>query len=132
VTADALPRPLAAPAKVTIDAAERTLVVKQVPDVRGYAKVLWSEGHRAQVQSLQMAPGDAAPTVWAAGAGHDRIAYGLPGDAETLRFRFSRGDPNYRKLVSTPGLTATVVVDRENSQILGVRFHGCRPASGRR
>jgi hypothetical protein len=30
----------------------------------------------------------------------------------------------YKKLVSTPGLRATVVVDRGSSQLLGVRFHG--------
>jgi hypothetical protein len=29
-----------------------------------------------------------------------------------MRFRFSPGDPNYKKLVATPGLSATIVVDR--------------------
>jgi hypothetical protein len=53
----------------------------------------------------------------------------LPGDAETLRFRFSPGDPNYRRLVSTPGLTATVVVDRATSHIMSVRFHGRRTSA---
>jgi hypothetical protein len=67
------------------------------------------------------------PRKWCAGgAGHDKIVFGLPGDDGTMRFRFSRGDPNYRKLVGTPGLAATIVVDRETRQILSVRFHGRR------
>ena len=37
-----------------------------------------------------------------------------------------RGDPNYKRLISTPGLRATVVVDREASQIMSIRFHGRR------
>ena len=69
---------------------------------------------------------DTAPTVWAAGAGQDRICFGLPGDDGTMRFRFSLRDPVYKKLVSTPGLAATIVVDRSSSHIMGVRFHGRR------
>jgi hypothetical protein len=65
-------------------------------------KVLWREGHRAQVEDQQaMIPG--APTVWAHGAGQDRIGFGLPGDDGTMRFRFSLRDPVYKKLVGTPG-----------------------------
>jgi hypothetical protein len=119
-----LPRPLAASGAVTIDAAERTLIVRPAQDARGYAKVLWSEGHRGQVRDLQSRIGGTAPTVWAAGAGHDKVAFGLPGDDETLRFRFSPGDPNYRKLVNTPGLTARIV-DR-SGHIVFVRFRGRR------
>jgi hypothetical protein len=127
VTAEPLPRPLAADGVDTIDAAERTLVVKPAQDARGYAKVLWSEGHRAQVQGLQSGT---VPTVWANGAGHDQIAFGLPGDDGTMRFHFPAADPNYRKLVSTPGLTASIVVDRETSHILSVRFRGRRTWGG--
>jgi hypothetical protein len=97
-----MPRPLAADGAVTIDARERTLVVKPAGHARAYAKVLRSEGHRAQLEDQQaMIP--RAPTVWAHGAGQDKIVYGLPGADGTLRFRFSLGDPVYRKLVSTPG-----------------------------
>jgi hypothetical protein len=63
---------------------------------------------------------------WANGAGQRRIAYGLPGDDGTMRFQFAPGDPNYSKLVSTPGLTARIVVDRATSHIMSVRFHGRR------
>jgi len=39
-----------------------------------------------------------------------------------VAFQFRRGDPAYRALVSTPGLSAVVVVDRATSRILGVKF----------
>jgi hypothetical protein len=119
VTGDPLPRPLAADGAVTIDARERALVVRPAPGARAYAKVLWAEGVRAQAGFA----GD-APTVWAAGGGQSKVAYGLPAGGDALEFRFGRGDPVYKKLVSTPGLRATFVVDRGSSQILSVRFHG--------
>jgi hypothetical protein len=84
--------------------------------------VLWAEGVRAQAEAASGYPGD-APTVWAAGGGESEIAFGLP-EGDALKFRFGRGDPVYQRLVSTPGLRATFVVDRGSSQILGVRFHG--------
>ena len=116
-----IPRPLAADGAVTIASAERMLAVRPVRDARGLAKVLWAEGHRAQVESHRRGMYGTAPTVWAAGAG-----FGLPGDDGTMRFGFSLGDPVYKKLVSTPGLAATIVVDRESSHIMRVRFHGRR------
>jgi hypothetical protein len=123
VTSDPLLlRPLAAPGTVAINPRERTLTVRPAPDARAYAKVLWNEGVRAQAE----APGyGGPPTVWASGGGGSEIAHGVPtarGDA--LVFHFHPGHPQYQKLVSTPGLRATFVVDRGSSQILGVRFHG--------
>jgi hypothetical protein len=119
-------RPLAFDGQVAIDVGERTLVVRPARDARGLAKALWGEGVRAQVESERRGFYGTAPTVSAAGAGQAQIALGLPGDDGTIRFRFSRGDPNYQKLVSTPGLTATIVVDRSSSHIMRVRFHGRR------
>ena len=58
--------------------------------------------------------------MWASGGGQTKIAFGLPAGGDALKFRFGRGAPVYRKLVSTPGLRATFVVDRGSSQILGV------------
>jgi len=122
MTADKpLPQPLAADAVVTIDPATRTIAVKPAPSARPYAKVLWDEGRQAQIQargSRHFGP----PTVWARGAGKDKVAQGIPGDNGTLQFRFGKGDPVYRKLVSTPGLTATIVVDRATSTIMTVTF----------
>lgn len=123
MTSAPLLRPLAADGAVTIDPRKRALVVRPARNAPGYAKALWSEGVRAQAESAASMYGG-APTVWASGGGQSKISFGLPGDDETLRFRFARGDLVYRKLVSTPGLRATIVVDRASSQILGVRFHG--------
>jgi hypothetical protein len=121
VTSAPLPRPLAADGAVTIDARERALVVRPAPGARAYAKVLWAEGVRQAGAAASRFAGP--PTVWAAGGGESKIAYGLP-EGDALKFRFGRGDPVYKKLVSTPGLRATFVVDRARSQILGIRFHG--------
>jgi hypothetical protein len=79
------------------------------------------EGVRAQAE----APGyGGPPTVWASGGGEQQIAYGVPVGGDALKFRFHPGHPVYTRLVSTPGLRATFVVDRGSSQILGVRFRG--------
>jgi hypothetical protein len=88
--------------------------------------VLWGEGVRAQAGYA----GD-APIVWASACGQSKVTYGLPAGGDALKFRFGRGDPVYQKLVSTPGLRATFVVDRGSSQILGVRFHVRPPRSER-
>jgi DNA processing protein len=63
-----------------------------------------------------------APTLWAGAPGSHQIAHGLPGDNAALTFRFAPGVEAYGKLVSKPGLTATVVLDREICRIMGVRF----------
>jgi Type II/IV secretion system protein len=62
----------------------------------------------------------------ASGGGESKIAYGQPGAGDVLKFRFSPGDPNYKQLVSTPCLRATIVVDRDTSHIMSVRIHGRR------
>jgi hypothetical protein len=85
--------------------------------------VLWGEGVRAQAEAAASRYAG-PPTVWASGGGETKIAYGLPAGRDGLKFQFGRGDPVYKKLVSTPGLRATIVVDRGSSQILGVTFHG--------
>lgn len=61
--------------------------------------------------------GQSAPTVWASGAGEDRISYGLPGRDGSLRFRFYRGEEIYMTLVSTVGLRAWITLDRSNGRI---------------
>jgi hypothetical protein len=123
VTSAPPPRPLAADGAVTIDPRERALVVRPARDARSYAKVLWAEGVRVQAEAAARFAGD-APTVWASACGESKVTFGLPAGGDALKFRFGRGDPVSKKLVSTPGLRATVVVDRGSSQILSVRFHG--------
>ena len=58
------------------------------------------------------------------GRWESKACFGLPTDDNALEFRFRRGDPVYRRLVSTPGLRANIVVDRVSRQILGVTFRG--------
>jgi hypothetical protein len=115
-----VPSPLAADGVVAIDANTRELVVK--PAETGYAALLWREGHRALMHS-EGTSRRGAPTVWAYDAGRNRLVYGIPEQDGTLRFRFARGEPAYQKLVGKPGLTATIVLDRETSHIMGVKFH---------
>ena len=124
MTSAPLPRPLAADGAVTIDARERALVVRPAPGARAYAKVLWAEGVRAQAGAAASRYAGDAPTVWASACGQSKFTFGLPAGGDALKFRFGRGDPVYKKLVGTPGLRATFVVDRGSSQILSVRFHG--------
>jgi hypothetical protein len=116
-------RPMAAPGVVTVDVRERALIVRPAADADGLAKVLWAVGVRAQVKAASSYASD-VPTVWASGGGQDKIAFGLPAGSDALKFQFHSGHPQYTKLVGTPGLRATIVVDRETSQILGVRFTG--------
>jgi hypothetical protein len=121
-----VPNPLAADGTVINHPAERTWTVKPA-ETRGYAALLWRQGHRALVEAEQSGR-YGAPLVWAHGPGRRKIARGLPAGDGTLLFRLKRGDPVYRELVITPGQSATVVVDRETSRILGVRFtHRSRP-----
>jgi hypothetical protein len=114
------PDPLAADAIVANDPLERTLRVKPA-ETTGYAALLWRQGHRALVNAEQSGR-YGAPIVWAHGPGRREIARGQPGEDGSLRFQFRRGDPAYKQLVCKPGLAAVVVVDREASRIMGVRF----------
>ena len=80
-----------------------------------------AEVYRALAQADQS--GRTARRCVAHGPGRREIGRGQPGEDGSLRFRFERGDPAYRALVSTPGLAASVVVDRASGRIMGVRFH---------
>jgi hypothetical protein len=65
----------------------------------------------------------AVPSVWAAGLGQKDIAFGLPGDDLTLLFHCPAvADSAYTKLVSRPGLSAFVTIDKSTHWFLGVRF----------
>lgn len=113
--------PLAADGLVTTDPATRTLYVMPA-DPRSYAGRLWSKGHRALTEA-----GYTVRDVWASapGLGHQTVR-GQPVEGGAVRFRFPPGETAYADLVSTPGLSAYVVVDRETGHILGVRFRGRR------
>jgi hypothetical protein len=120
------PRPLVAVGVVSNDVVARTLVVRLSETAEGYARLLWRQGHQALVRAEEAGYRTGTPTVWASAPGGWRVAFAVPGDGGTLRFHFHPGDPSYRALVSTPGLSATVVVDRGSNHIMNVRFHGPR------
>lgn len=109
--AAAVPKPLATAAcEVTHDPTTGSLLVRP-GKVAGWAGLLWRRGHQAMVEQ---AGSFRQPAVW---------AHGARGVAERdgwLRFQLS--DTNYRRLTSTPDLSAIVTVDREAGRILGVRF----------
>ena len=96
-----LPSPLAADGAVSNDPGRRTLVVRPA-ESGGYAALLWRHGHRALVQAEES--GHYGALVWAHGLGRREIARRQPEPDGSLRFTM-------------------VVVDRETSHIMGVRFH---------
>jgi hypothetical protein len=108
---------------VRIDAKERELVVKPASDARPLAKYLWGETVRTMAEESARHWQQSAPTPWASGAGQERLCYGIPDRDGSLRFR--PGDPSYTKLVSTPGLSARIVLDRTSGRI-SVLFRGRR------
>ena len=115
-----LPRPLVDDSQVTSDPFTRTLTVRPAPHASGTAKLLW----RDAVGALD-GPAGVARTPWANGAGQTQVAFGLPSDDHAaLEFRFYRGNPVYRELVSTPGLRAWIALDRATGQIISVTFRG--------
>ena len=83
---------------------------------------LWRQGLQALRRAEESGFRTGAPPVWAHSAGQREIAYGLPGDNATRTFRFAPGVEAYGELVSKPGLSAIVTVDRETCHIMGVRF----------
>lgn len=106
----ALPVPLACDGQVTFDPATRSLFVK----VSGFGGSFWRRGHAALLKAEEAGRYYAVRTVWAHGARGEPVRDGW--------LRFKLPDPVYRELVSEPGLSAIVTVDREAAQILGVRF----------
>jgi hypothetical protein len=91
-------------------------------------RVIGRSWTRGKPDSLAAYMRNDAPAPWASGAGQRQIARGVPGADGSLHFQFRRGDPVYKQLVSTPGLSAIITVDRGTSRILGVTFRGRRLA----
>jgi hypothetical protein len=120
VTSTTLPRPLIDDGHVTNDLFTRTLTVGPAPHASGTAKLLW----RDAVRALD-GPAGFARTPWANGAGQSQVAHGLQtDDGAALEFRFHRWHPQYKQLVSTPGLRARIALDRATGQIISVTFKG--------
>jgi hypothetical protein len=109
-----LPQPLAVNAAVVLDLATRTATV--VPTETGFPAMLWRNGIEKMMRG-----GYDAPTVWGHGLGHQQIGPGQP-EGGALKFQFHKGDAAWPKLVGTPRLAATVVLDRATNQIMNVSF----------
>ena len=122
MTAVALPSPLAAIGVVENDAGSRTLTVRLSERAEGYARLLWRQSHQALVRGREAGYRTDVPTVWASAPGAYRVAFALPGDSLTLRFHFPPGIAAYSELVSKPGLSAIVTMDRSAGHFLSVSF----------
>jgi hypothetical protein len=117
-----VPQPLAVDGVVFNDTATRTLHVRLSDQANGYTRLLWQQGWQALRRAEESGYTSAVPMVWASAPGAYQIAHGLPGEAGTLKFHFPPGVAAYSELISKPGLTAIVTVDRGTHHILGVRF----------
>lgn len=126
---DRVPEPHVAVGVVENDPPSRTLSVRLSELEAGYGRLLYRQAH----QALRQAEESAGPhrTVWASAPGSLRVAFAVPGDFGVLLFNFPVGIDAYQERVGidayqerlgTPGLAATVVLDRETCRILNVRF----------
>jgi hypothetical protein len=121
-----LPQPLVMDGIVANDVGTRTLIVSRPDQASGYEKLSWRTAHEALVRAEQRGwPASAHPFLWAHSAEARNIAHGLPGDNLTLLFHFPVGKREYAELVSQPGLTSFVTVDKSTGWFMGVKlFHG--------
>ena len=122
-TTTQIPQPVAVDGVVFNDVATRTLTVRLPDKATGYTKLLWQQGWQALRRAEESGFRGGTPIPWAHGAGRQReIAHGLPGDGGVLTFHFPAGVTAYSELISKPGLTAIVTVDRGTHHILSCRF----------
>jgi hypothetical protein len=107
------------------DPAARTLTVLRPDNLSGYQKLAWRSAHEALVRAEQGGWSSDHPYLSAHGVGQRDIAHGLPVDNLGLQFHFPTGVAAYGELVSLPGLTSYVTIDRSRGQFVSVRFrHG--------
>ena len=115
-------QPYAVDCAVSNDVVSRTLTVRLPQTVVGYPRLLWREAYQSYAKDEESGwYGDGQ--VWASvqGAG-DRVAYAIPGELQTLNFRFQPGVAAYAQLVGKPGVYAIVTLDRGLRRFLNVRF----------
>jgi hypothetical protein len=128
-----LPRPRAISAPVKNDVSSRTLVVSRPRDCSGHEAFMWRQAwerlanreERGWATNLPVWAVNDVPTVWCSAPGHSKLVAATPGENLTLRFAFQPGTPEskvYGELVSKPGLSALVTVDRGTLYFLGVKL----------
>jgi hypothetical protein len=120
-----LPQPLAISAPVTVDFANMTLMVGRPQDVGGHAALLWREAHSSLANAAELGWPASTAFVYGSAPGHYQFGHATPGPNLTLLFGFTVGTPGakvYAELVSKPGLSAFVTVDKSTRRFLGVSF----------
>jgi hypothetical protein len=96
---------------VTNDVATPTLIVRRPENASGYRKLAWRTAHQA-LQRAEESGWRLGRFVWAYDAGRVDIAHAVPGEDLKLLFHFPVGNDAYAALVSKPGLSAVVGIDR--------------------
>ena len=107
---EVLPRPRAISAEVTNDVTSRSLVVRCPDTEAGYGRLLWREAYAALKKDDEVGRWSGLyADAYDVGA---RLAYGVPGDNQTLKFHFPLdGSTAYTTLTAKPGLYAIVTLD---------------------
>jgi hypothetical protein len=120
-----LPRPRAIDGAVENDISNRTLIVRRPKHTAGYEAFMWRQAHKHLVNADERGWYNSDANVRCSTPGHPDLVSATPGENLTLRFHFPAGTPAgkvYTELVSKPGLTAVVVVDRGTLYFLNVKF----------
>jgi hypothetical protein len=119
------PRPYFAQAVVIPDSGNRTLYVKRPEVDSGYSLLLWRESWTALMQAQETARANGHATVWAGIDGDPRLAFAEAVSNLKLRFQFpnvpSAVEP-FQRLITTPGLVASVQMDSSSRRFVSVRF----------
>jgi hypothetical protein len=108
---------------------ERVLVVRISDLASGRERLTWRTAWRALKSAEEAGWRTPHPTVWGSAPGAFEVAHATPGDdvfGGLLRFRFA-DEKAYLQLVSQPGLSCFVMLDRESHRFLSVKFrHGAK------
>ncbi|HEY6685840.1 MAG TPA: hypothetical protein VI094_06465 [Propionibacteriaceae bacterium] len=120
-----LPRPRAIDGVVENDISNRTLIVRRPKHITGYEAFMWRQAHEALVLAEERGWYGSDAAVRCSAPGNPNVVAATPGENLALKFHFPAGTPAgkvYTELVSKPGLTAIVVVDRGTLHFLSVKF----------
>jgi hypothetical protein len=125
-----LPSPMAVVGVVSSIIPERVLVVRISDNENGYARSTWKSAYGALKRAEESGWSRNTPRVWASTDKSDNVAFAVAGDpvfGGLLKFTFAgeAAYSQYLQMVATPGLTASVMLDRETHRFLSVKFrHG--------
>jgi hypothetical protein len=122
-----LPSPFGCVGVVSNDLAQRVLTVRISDNESGYGRLLWREAFQALRRSEE-AGIHGRSVVWASTPDAFQVAPVTAGDnifGGLLKFAFY-GKETYTKLISSPGLTATVFIDRESHRFININFKSSR------